>query len=219
MLKDAIWTPSGNIVYTTRNRHNVVAMSESGKVIATYTLMTFAMLLSVSNDNIIYLADDRNTVYQSNDDGVNWKVVFKSTEIWHFSQVIKVTTDYNDDFWTLGTMDLGYTYHLHVYSLDRRRTVTWKNVSVSTTDDEHIQLGPYSTLMYDGKMNIFLSYGFNKAVHVLSVTGQCHWQLLSSHHIKNGSHRLAIDKEYQLLYVGQEWSVVKVFKLKYGNEG
>ena len=218
-LQDAMWTPHGSIVYTTMFKHDVVAMSESGKVIATYTQMTFPQLLSVSNDNIIYLADYRYTVYQSTDDGVSWSVVFKSTERWEYKQVIKVTTDHSDDFWTLS---LGNSYHLRVYSLDRRRLngkVTWKNVNVSTTDGEYIRLAPYSALLYDGKMNIFLSDRFVQAVHVLSVTGQCHWQLLSSHQIKNRPYRLAIDKERQLLYVGQKWSVVKVFQLKYRNEG
>ena len=52
-----------------------------------------------------------------------------------------------------------------------------------------------------------------------SVNGQYHCQLLSSHHIKNLPCRLAVDKERQLLYVGQDESVVGVFKLTYGEGG
>ena len=214
-LVDAAWTPRGNIVYTTLNSNKVVVMSESGKVNTTDTQMTRLMYLSVSNDNIIYLADYETGVYQSTDDGVSWSLVFKSTDGWHCRQVIKVTTDHSYDFWTLENRDT--KYHLRVYSLDRRRSdgnVIWKDINVTTTGGEQIRLSA-STLSYDGNMNVFLRDYHNKTVHVFSVNGQYHSQLLSSHHIKNEPFRLAVDKERQLLYIGQEESVVGVFKLTY----
>ena len=220
-LWDATWTPRGNIVYTTWDSNKVVVMSESGKVITTHKKMTSPSRLSVSSDNIIYLADSNTGVYQSTDDGVSWSLVFKSTDGWHCKQVIKVTTDHCDDFWTLEYYSDNKNWHLRVYNVDRRRSddnVTWRDINVPTTDGKHINLS-YSSLSYDGNMNIFLNDYYNKAVHVLSVNGQYHCQLLSSHHIKNEPHRLAVDKERQLLYVGQWESVVEVFKLTYGDEG
>ena len=220
MLFDATWTPRGNIVCTTGYSNKVVVMSESGKVITTHKKMTSPRYLGVSSDNIIYLADYTTGVYQSTDDGVSWSHVFKSTDGWHCWRVIKVTTDHSDDFWTQEYSD-NDSYHLRVYSVDRRRSddsVTWRDITVITTDGEHINL-PYSSLSYDGNMNIFLSDRYNKAVHVLSVNGQYHYQLLSSHHIKNRPFRLAVDKEHQLLYVGQNDGVVGVFKLTYGDGG
>ena len=216
-LLDATWTPRGNIVYTTWNSNKVVVMSESGKVITTHTQMTKPLYLSVSSDDIIYLADYETGVYQSTDDGVSWSLVFESTDGWHCWQVIKVTTDHSDDFWTL-EQSANLNNHLRVYSVDRRRSdgnVTWRDINVPTTDGKHIDLTS-SRLSYDGNMNIFLSDCFNKAVHVLSLNGQYHCQLLSSHHIKNIPWRLAVDKERQLLYVGQRDGEVEVFKLTYG---
>ena len=219
-LFDAAWTPRGNIVYTTGN-NKVVVMSESGKAITTRTQMISPRYLSVSSDNIIYLADSKTTgVYQSIDDGVSWSLVFKSTDGWHCLQVIKVTTEHSDDFWTLEYSD-NKSWHLRVYSVDRRRSdgnVTWRDINVITTDGKHIYLSQ-SSLSYNGNMNIFLSDFHNKAVHVLSVNGQYHCQLLSSHHIKNEPRRLVVDKERQLLYVGLVKSVVEVFKLTYGDGG
>ena len=221
MLFDATWTPRGNIVYTTYYSHKVVVMSESGKIITTHTQMTSPHYLSVSSDDIIYLADSKTGVYQSTDDGVSWSLVFKSTDGWHCRHVIKVTTDHSDDFWTRESSD-NNNYHLRVYSVDRRRSdgnVTWRDINVPTTDGKHIDLSVYSRLSYDGNMNIFLTDYDNKAVHVLSVNGQYHCQLLSSHHFKNTPWRLAVDKERQLLYLGQWESVVGVFKLTYGEGG
>ena len=227
-LRDATWTPRGNIVYTTwaiKRPHTVVAMLESGKVIAAYTQTTSPQLLSVSNDNIIYFADSfEKAVYQSTDDGVSWSLVFKSNEGPHFRQVIKVTTDHSDDFWIMGlSRNSRYCYnHLRVYSVDRKRVndnVTWMNVYVFTANGHCSDWSYSSTLLYDGKMNIFLSDYDNKAVHVWSVNGQYHCQLLSSHNIDNIPYRLAVDKERQLLYVGQFNRAVRVFKLTYGNEG
>ena len=220
-LFDAKWTPHGEIVYTTLDSNKVVVMSESGKVIATYTRMTEPRDLSVSSDNIIYLADsETGGVYQSTDDGVSWSLVFKSTDGCHCEQVITVTTDHSDDFWTLGN-SVNKNYHLRVYSVDRRRSddnVTWRDINVTTTDGKHINFSS-SSLSYDGNMNIFLSDRANKAVHVLSVNGQYHCQLLSSLHIKNEPWRLAVDEERQLLYVGQWDGVVGVFKLTCGEGG
>ena len=212
-LLDAAWTPRGNIVYTTLYSHKVVVMSESGKVITTHTQMTDPRCLSISNDDIIYLTDFKTGVYQSTDNGISWSLVFKSTDGWHCYQVTKVTTDHSDDFWTLEESD-NNNWHLRVYSVDRRRSddnVTWRDINVTTTDGKHTDLS-HSSLSYDGNMNIFLSDCDNKAVHVLSVNGQYHCQLLSSHHIKNKPYRLAVDKERQQLYVGQADGVVGVFE-------
>ena len=219
-LWDATWTPHGNIVYTTcDNSNKVVVMSKSGEVITTHTQMASPRYLSVSNDDIIYLADSQTGVYQSTDDGVSWSLVFKSTDGWHCYHVIKVTTDHSDDFWTLEYSDINY-WHLRVYSVDRRRSdgkLTWRDINVIITDGENIDLSGYIRLLYDGNMNIFLSDYHNKAVHVLSVNGHC--QLLSSHHFKNKPHILAVGKERQSLYIGQDGGVVGVFKLTYGDGG
>ena len=219
-LYDATWTPRGNIVYTTLYSNKVVVMSESGKVITTHKKMTSPRYLSVSSDNIIYLAEYCKGVYQSTNDGVSWSLVFKPTDGWHCLQVIKVTTDHSDDFWTLEYNSNGdNNYYLRVHSVDRRRSdgnVTWRDINVTTIDGKHIDLS-ISRLSYDGNMNIFLSDYYNKAVHVLSVNGQYHCQLLSYHHLKNGPFRLAVDKERQLLYVGLEEGVVEVFELTHGD--
>ena len=219
-LFDATWTPRGNIMYTTYFCNKVVVVSESGKVITTHTQMTEPRYFSVSNDDIIYLADEMTGVYQSIDDGVSWSLVFKSTDGWHCYHVIKVTTNHSDDFWTLEESD-NNNWHLRVYSVDRKGSdgnVTWRDINVPTTDGKHINLSG-SRLSYDGNMNIFLNDYDNKAVHVLSVNGQYHRQLLSSYHIKNHPCMLAVDKERQLLYVGQAEAVVGVFELTYGEGG
>ena len=220
-LRDATWTPRGNIVYTTFGYSNkVVVMSESGQVITTHTQMKSPQYLSVSSDDTIYLADSKTGVYQSTDDGVSWSLVFKSTDGWHCWQVIKVTTDHSDDFWTLERSD-NNDYHLRVYSVDWRSSdgnVTWRDINVPTTDSKHIDLSR-SSLSYDGNMNIFLSDYHKKAFHMFSLNGQYHCQLLSSHHFMNEPCRLAVHKERQLLYVGQFKSVVGVFKLTYGEGG
>ena len=220
VLYDVTWTPLGNIVYTTWSSHKVVVMSESGKVITRHTEKISLACLSVSHDDIIYLADIKTGVHQSTNDGFSWSFVFKSTNGWSCWQVIKVTTDHKDDFWVLGYRS-DDNHQLRVYSVDNRRSdgnVTWKHINVPTTDDKYIRL-LHSRLSYDGNMNIFLSDRHNAAVHVLSVNGQYHRQLLSSHHFQSEPIRLAIDKQLKLLYVGQWNNEVGVFKLMYGNEG
>ena len=217
LLFDAMWTPRGNIVYTTFS-NTVVVISESGEVITPPTQMTFPGYLSVSNDNIIYLADRMTDVYQSTNDGVSWSIIFQSTDGWHCWQAIKVNTDHRDEFWTLEKSN-NNNYHLRVYGVNRKHyDVTWKDIIITTTNDKHCNLAG-SRLSYDNNMNIFLSDYYNKAVHVLSVNGQYHCQLLSSQHFKNYPCALAVDRKSELLYVGQNEGVVGVFKLTYGNGG
>ena len=215
-LLDAAWTPQGNIVYTTVSQKEVVVISEPGKVIISHTQMKEPQLLSISNDNIIYLADFHTGVYQSTNNYVNWTLVFKPIDGWHCYQVIKVTRDHSDDFWTLGSNNAN-EWHLRVYSVDRRRSdgnLTWRNIIDSTIGQLYLLDG---SLAYDGNMNIFLSDYDNRAVHVFLVNGQYHCRLLSSHHIKYVQHRLAVDKKRQLLYVGQPLGAMEVFKLTYEN--
>ena len=178
-LRDAIWTPRGNIVLTTCNSNKVIVTSESGKVIIRHAQMIGPRFLSVSNDDIMYLAD-KTGVYQSRDDGISWNLVFKSTNEWNCWQVVKVINDHHDDYWTVEKS--GNNYHLRVYSLDRcsHAKVTWRDIDVTTSGVEHIDLS-VSSLSYDGNVNIFLSDLDNKAVYAFSVNGHYQCKLLSSH--------------------------------------
>ena len=165
-------------------------MSGSGKIIITHSLMTAPLCFSVSNDDIIYLADSEIGAYQSNDDGITWNLVFKSINEWHCEQVIKVTTDLSHDFWTLESR-IHYSYHhfqIHVYSAVKARfgsNVTCRDINVLITDGRQLDLSTYSRLSYDGNMHIFVSEFKNEAVHVFSVTGHYQYHLLSARHLQN----------------------------------
>ena len=218
MLCDATWTPRGNIVYALC-KGRVVVMSESGKIITAHSHIRTPQFLSISYDDAIYLADWTTGVYQSTDDGFSWSLVFNSTDGWHCLQVIKVTTDHSDDFWTLEENGIN-TQRLRVYSVDKRRSdsnVMWMDKKITATDGIHIKLSNIR-MSNDGNMNIFLSDNYNKAVHMLSKNGQYHCQLLSPHRLKGTPSNVAVDKVHQLLYVGQEKRVV-VFKLIYKARG
>ena len=224
-VRDASWTPRGNIVYTTASGSKVVVISESGEIITANTQMTYAQNLSVSKDGVIYLIADRKTgVYQSTDDGASWSLVFKSTEGRHCLQAIKIaSTDHSEDFWTLESIGdtFLYTWYLRVYSVDKRCSdgnVTWKDIDLTISDDKQIHLSDNSSLSFDGNENIFLSDYFNKAIYVFSVNGQYRCQLLSSDHIKKEPCKLTIDKDRALLFVGQQQRVVGQFKLLYGKK-
>ena len=224
-LFDATWTPRGNIVYTT-SRSGVVAISDLvDNVFTKQTKQTqdtvrkylrFPMFLSVSND-VIFLSDHYEGVYQSTDEGISWSLVFKSPNELHFCHVIKVNTANNPDFWIL-QVELMHVY-IRVYSLDERHpsgNVTWRDIKVPQTDCKFTDLSR-CLLSYDDSMNLFLLESTSKAVRVLSVNDRCHSQLISPHHINYLPKRLAIDKNSQELLVGQENSIVQVFKLTYGH--
>lgn len=212
-LYDASWTPGGKIVYTTINTKKVVLTSESGLIIA-LSQMSDPRYFSISDD-VMYLSDWQAGVYQSTDDGVNWSLVFEPIDNWKVWQVIKVTANHSGDFWSLAYRNGIFG----VCSMDGRRLDGNVKVRIidmpSSTSDRSIDLSR-SKLSYDGNMNIFLSDHENKAVHIFSVTGQYHCQILSSRHIKKEPCKVAIDKKRKLLYVGQNEGLVGVFNLVCG---
>ena len=218
LLNDATWTPRGNIVYTTLNTNKVVVMSESGKINSVYTRLTTPRYISVSNENIIYLADEETGLYQSTDDAISWNLVFKPADGWRCLQATKVTADRVVDFWTLGRDNNDTVLYRRVYSVDSSNgLMTWKNINLTTQNGKDINF-PYNSVSYDGNMNFFILDVAKKVVHSFSPKGQHYCQLLSLPNFKNFPSKLAVDKERLLLYVGQMGGVVGVFKLTYGND-
>ena len=210
-LCDAIWTPRGNILYTTYNSNRVKLISETGDVISTQDdeLMQQPLCLSVSK-GIIYLADWDIGAFQSIDDGVSWSLVFRSPNEWRCWQVVKVNTAHNDDFWTLSVCRQTDDLNLRTYNVNNNGDVTWRNISPPTIDNENINMNE-SSLVYDGKKSIFLSNWYNNSVHTLSLDDQSHHQILS--HLTHKPCKVAVDEEGCFLYVGENDGVVEVFEL------
>lgn len=212
---DAAWTPSGNIIYTTVKTNKVVVMLESGRVIARSQTMD-PRRISVSADDIIFVADYIAGVFQSTDGGVTWKLLFKSAEGWQCWQAIKVTfDDQRDEFWTREFKD--DSRHLRIYIVEKhvpKDNVRWRDVKISPINDFFIDLA-FSSLSHDGKANLYLSDRNNKAVHVYSLDGQYRSQLLSSNSLTNSPRKMVVDKNHQLLYVGERGGLVEVFRLTY----
>ena len=215
-LGDATWTPQDNIMYATIGDVNkIVVISETDEEI-THTHLESPGSFSISDDGIIYLSE-ASGIYQSSNDGINWSRIFNYTYGFiNNRQVIKVNAEKNDDFWTLERSHTAR--NLPVCSIERNRfdrNVTCRDISLIKTDGNPIDLS-FSSLAYDGDLNIFVSEIDKKAIHVLSVSGQYRYQLLSPHGIRNRPWKLAIDKESQLIYVGQDYGLVEAFKLTYG---
>ena len=221
MLIDATWTPNGHIVYTSKISSKVVVMSESGKIINS-TQMNTPQFISVSYDNIIFLADGEAGVYQSTDDGISWDFVFHQAENWCSHRVMKVPTGHGDDFWTLvsRSVKVPFDYQLHVYSvLDKKyhaeNNMTWKKINLPMTKGKKFDLSLYSIPLYDDSNNIFLNDKNNKGVHLFSAKDYRHTKLLLSDRIKTDPRMMMLDHKRQLLYVAQDMEMIQVFKLSH----
>ena len=213
MLFDVTWTPRGDIACTTRHNHKVIILSQGGTII-TQTEMTNPQCLSVSTNDVMYLADWQNGVYESSDGGANWSRVFQSREGVQCWQVIEIPTKHGEIFWTLERKDS--KYRLCAFNANAKRSdnsLSWRDVAVPATGETAINLAS-SRLGHDGHAYVFLTDQQNNAVHVFSLGGQYQFQLLSSQQI-NTPWRLAFDTNYGLLYVGQSRGEVKVFALAY----
>ena len=209
---DAVWTPLGNIAYTTFKSGKVAVITEIGQVSTQYQLKK-PIRLSVSYDNVIYVADFLAGVYQSTDDAMSWSLVFNLTDGANPIQAVKVATDFCDDFWTL-VLYQDYTY-LRVYCTQKdnpRANVTWINVHLPMKAGKPFDLEK-SSLTYDGYSNIFLSDYWNKRVYLFSTNAQYSNRLLiSSDHLQSPPTKITVDQEC-LLYVGQEQDLICLFRI------
>ena len=242
-LRDASWTPGGNIVYTTYWSNKVVAMTPSGTVM-TETEMREPCRLSVSTDDVIYLANGESGVYESRDEGVSWSKVLESGgDGWGCYEVIKVkTSDDCDDLWTRERkfMDGKVTWRMRVYSVKRGlgedvsvgEVVEVREVRVRTSEGREVELSGWSVLAYDGKRAMLLSEWSDREnkktlVHVLSsVRGEYLGLLLCVDDEMEEARvfGLAVDVERDVVYVGYGnergggKGKVGVFRMTYGNE-
>ena len=233
-LYDASWTPRGNIIYTSTENSKVTVLSESGKLIK-LSSMGKPLCLSVSNDDIIYLADMATGIYESADDGISWKLVISLKDKYRCKQVIKVTTYYNRlDFWSLEDthIKLGieithaddYDARISKYSMDKRLTVEnikWMKIEPNNpiTQNVNIKISEcQSRLSYDISGNIFLNNFVNGSAHVFSSNGLYDRQLLSSNQLHSRPCRMSVDNNNNLFYVGTQNGHVSVFKLFYAED-
>jgi hypothetical protein len=119
-LSDAAWTPiRDNIVYTTITNNDACVMSVSGELIArTQTYFSTSRSISVSSDNIIYIALGYNGIVLSRDDGMTWSRLLPSptnTPVY----AIKVSSAYHtDELWLLESTFSSVNYGLRAYKID-----------------------------------------------------------------------------------------------------
>ena len=224
-IHSAEWTHRGNIILTvTARSSSVLVMAEDGKIITTHPEITSPQSITVSNDGIIYIADYKVGVYQSTDDGVNWSLVFQSTEGWNYTMAIKVDVYNRDDYWTEVCKDK--MCHLRIQSVDHKssdKKMVWRDIHETIMDkkkiksvDEGLEYFYFShEIIYDGGVNIFLMDVLKKAIHVFLANGQYLCQLIPKRHFENEPISLALDTKRKVLYVGQWFGTIGAFKLTY----
>ena len=230
-LVDAIWTPRRNIAYTSlhfNGNGRVVVMTAFGKgILNSQSPLACPLWLSAFNDTV-YLVDCTGRVRHSPDDGVSWILLFEPIDEWHCRKLAISSTDLTNDLWMLESRNptdnerdrvnllLG---NLRIHSFNKtlqyNRYLSSRKVTFnSTAGSKQIDL-TFSDLTHDGGLTIFLSDYHNKTIHLFSINGQYHRQLLSSTHIRSMPTRIVVDSERRLMYVAQYDGLVSVFSLSY----
>ena len=219
-IVDASWISQNEILYILHLSDNgqtiMVTMSVlDGRIVGASSCSNVSSFCKffVSNDGIIYFADDdKRGVYQSMDGGKSWSLVFNSTEGWHCFQVIVHHKYY---FWTLERSS-NYSYRLFRYNTAEnvpKGNVKVTSVNITTPGGSAIQLSQFTSMAYDNYNHIFLSDYDNVAVHVFLVSGEYHCRLLSLKQLDSNPYKLTLDVVRRHLYVGYVGSKVSVFEL------
>jgi hypothetical protein len=174
-LFDAVWTPDGNIVYTTAiyadfgTFSKVVTMSQKGDVIA-LTNMTNAAQLSVSASKVVYLADGTKGVYQSSDGGLTWSLMFNLTDGviensnrllatgWYIWQALEVSKDQNFvRMWTVEVAASTSYKRFRIYTLFSNNNATEITETVHVNTSIALLIRSTSSAEFDGLETVLLS--------------------------------------------------------------
>ena len=202
-IYDVTLTPGGNIVYTTcltkklkYSRNKVVTTNMLGEKLAEKT-MTLPLCLSVSEDKNIYLADGINGVYESQDDGFSWNLLFKlpngSDRCW---QTIKVLNSLGENiFWTLLKRN-DKQYYLELFSFGAGSEI----MKYEDIDQSSLDLS-VSKLAYNGKDTILLATYKNNSVFSIPTYNQKDVKRLSFDEQLRYIRGINFDPSKQLLYV------------------
>jgi hypothetical protein len=209
---DATWTPRGNIVFTIFSvPTRVVTMTRTGDVVAKTTLGS-AYSLSVSADNVIYVACGLEGVYQSADDGLTWSRLFPCSDN-YAEQAIKVFSDINTDiFYVLGKV--AGNWCLREYRLTKRQSnnnVKWRDVALLCDDPSY----DYINMAFDGRTKVFVTKPkADKALRVFSVSQRTETTLDLSEYLSEDICHVAVDSHRNELFVSVSVpGIIKVFTL------
>ena len=212
VLSDVTWTADGkHIAYITRDSCMAVLITSAGDVM-TRTQMKNPRCLSLSADGIVYLADGEMGVYRLTKKH-KWIFVFKPSENWHCLQVIKVSSiAHTAVFWTLERLQATDVCQLRMYSTERdRQEIKWRNI------DCHMMRSIYVNLLgcklaYDGDNYVLMTDCCANSVHLFTLDGNCHREILTFYNGLRQPFGLAVDHQRKLLFVGQ-WNAINMFKI------
>lgn len=239
LLKDVTWTPNGHIVYTTvadtsvGKFSSVVTMSQNGDIIA-LTNMTNAQLLSVSANNVTYLADKIKGVYQLSDGGLTWSFMFNvpknineddsvSASKWSIVRALEVSADENFvHFWALleNGLELKRLQMHKIRSNDNAYEIV-ETVNITVTAQQFVNI---NFIEFDGLATILVSCYFSGYVYLFDAASGVFMRTVDSiaqiqgMMINNYPERMAIDRHSDgqvLLYVAHAHTAVSIYTVSY----
>ena len=215
LIRDAIWTPKGDILYAQSQCNKVYLISDYDAFITANTV-TDPRKFSIF-DNNIYLADYYSGVYQSTDDGFTWTLILKSANEGHFCQAIKIIADSYSYFWTLEMLQ-EVTY-LQVYRADTRNadsTETFINTNLNRPFQTIVEGN--SQIWYDGRTFVFAGKSMIQGFQVYSLNGEYRFTLLPSENKLHSKPNYTImsvtmDREHRIIFFGTQFGILLQSKL------
>ena len=215
-LVGAVWSLNDNIVYALENtENNIVVKSKSGAIVKP-SITGLPSCLSISMDGIILLATEYHGIYQSDDNGLTWRLLFWPDTRARCLKVFKVPNGSEDNYWVLEELSF-FKNRMRICSFGRKTSANGMHCA-----DANLPLICFdksdcpnkSFLLYIGDGNLLFSQYAKTSVFLLSSrpADRHVLQLLSSENI-NDPYSLAFSKKRRYLYVGQAHGKVGVFKV------
>jgi hypothetical protein len=222
-LYDAAWTPiRDNIVYTNTLGTYVCVMSVNGDIIAhkrNYVATNKLNYISVSSDNIIYIALGYNGIVLSRDDGMTWTRLQPSPNSIPAYAIKVSTTNHTDELWVLESQLSSINNRLRTYKIDSQSGDILINSSRNFTQLHSAanENGVFK-LVHDGNKNVYvLSMSSPKRVSVLSVNRDYTCQMVLDHDAVKPIQSLVVSKQRDYMYLGMLHGYIGVYSLSYNS--
>ena len=210
---------NGNLLCLSEQSKRVVLMTQTSRFIK-QACFDFPVHCFISKTNVIYLANSRDGIYKSADDGMSWNQVFCSPDRAHCYRIIVISSveEAHNIYWVCenkGDRNYRLREYYFVSQQNGEIALRYNDISLAYFDKNNNTLKSIrpTCLAYDDGDYIYLCDRRENAVHVFNVKNKTRSLLLTSQDKLDSPRSLAIDEERKRLYVGQNNGQVMLFSL------
>ena len=208
---DALWSPYGNYVICLTSINNIIVMLPSGHIVKSHRVARLGYFTASRHDIILLTAID-NDVYQTEDDGITWTLMFRFTlDIGSkLLRLIKVKANIHindDEYWSL-QIERDQLF-LKIHSMGPMSTLlTLKrliHLPIKLVNDNAI-------MAFNGYTTVMVGDVITGRIFIFSTNNQENSKSLEPALILLKPMSISIDSKDSVIYVGHKEGLIRLYQ-------